>query len=168
MKYSVPIFSTLLVSLTACQYVPYINSTEKGQEIPQNLEQLFGYGANFASEYKNAATETCASYAKLYQEGDWHSGWILALQVTEPNNSCVNSEQAIQILTTLEKQKKIYPELLWLTHVHLSWLKGLEKVNQLKHAYSLKQSQMSELKQERQDLVGKIDALKAIETSIDE
>ena len=173
MKYALLMLAALSVSLTACQPVSRIHSAEKVQETSTNLEQLAEYGVKFASEYKAAATETCTNYTKLYQQGDWRAGWILALQVTEPNNnSCVNSEQAIQILTTLENQKKINPELLWLMHVHLSWLEGLEQqqknVNQLKRAYSLKQSQMSELKQENQDLVEKLEALKAIETSINQ
>ncbi|OQK17339.1 hypothetical protein AU255_05505 [Methyloprofundus sedimenti] len=171
MKCAIFILAALSVSLTACQPVSRVYSVEKAPETSFNFKQLSEYGVKFDSEYKAAATEACTNYTKLYQQGDWRAGWILALQVTEPiKKSCVNSEEAIQILTTLENQNNINPELLWLLRVHLSWLEELKlqskNVNQLKRAISRKQSQMHELEQENQDLVEKLEALKAIETSI--
>ena len=173
MRCSLLLYGALLVSLLGCQHLPSIYAPEKTQATSPKLEQLSKYGAKFAYEYSSAAKETCAKYTQLYQEGDWHAGWILALQVTDTKNKhCLNSKEAIQILTTLESEKKINPELLWLTHVHLSWLGGLEqqakKVSQLKRVISRKRALINELEKENLDLVEKLEALKAIETSINQ
>ncbi len=173
MKCSLLLCGTLLVSLTGCQSLPSNRFVEPVQAIPQNLEQISEYGAKFASEYKGAVKETCTKYTQLYQQGDWRAGWIMALQVTETKlKHCLNSKEAIHILTTLETQKKITPELLWLTQIHLSWLNELElqakKASQIKRAINRKQVQINELKKENQDLVEKLEALKAIETSINQ
>ncbi|WP_221899864.1 hypothetical protein [Bathymodiolus platifrons methanotrophic gill symbiont] len=52
----------------------------------------------------------------------------------------------------------------------MKWLGGLEqqvkKIRQLKRTISRKQSKLTELEKENQDLLQKLEALKAIETSI--
>ena len=56
--------------------------------------------------------------------------------------------------------------------MHLKWLGGLEqqvkKIRQLKRTISRKQSKLTELEKENQDLLQKLEALKAIETSINQ
>ena len=163
----------LLLGLAGCQNFPALYSSAKPQITTEKIEQLSEYGAKFATEYNRAAQKTCTKYTRLYQQGDWRAGWVLALQVSATNNKhCLDNTAAIQILETLESQKKIDPELLWLTQVHLNWLKELEQqtksVSQLKRAANRKQSRVNELVKENQDLVEKLEALKAIETSINQ
>jgi hypothetical protein len=170
MKWFLLLYGVLILNLTGCQNVIRMYSTVK---TPHNVEQLSVYGAEFADEYSSNAKETCTKYKQLYQEGDWSAGWILALQVTgNKNKHCLNSKQAIQILTRLKSEKKINPELLWLTQLHLSWLteqeQKIKEVSQLKSVMSLNQALITELETENQDLVEKLEALKAIETSINQ
>lgn len=173
MKGSLILYSVLLLSLTACQYLPSYHPTDKANLITDEGGQLMSYGAKFANEYNSVATETCTKYKQFYQEGDWRAGWILALQVTDTKKThCLNSKEAIQILTRLETENKINSNLMWLTNVHLSWLDGQEqqakKLRLLKRSISKKKAQLIELKKENVDLVEKLEALKAIETSINQ
>lgn len=173
MKWSLPLYATLLLNLAGCQHFPLLAKADNKQSSPAKLEQLSEYGAKFAREYESAAEETCTKYRQLYQQGDWRAGWTLALQATKTKSKhCLNNKQAIQVLSTLESQQEINPELLWLTQLHLSWLikldKQTKKINQLKRANSRVQTKSIELEKENQDLVEKLDALKAIETSINQ
>lgn len=173
MKWSFLLYAALIIYLTGCQHIPRIYSTDKTQAPVQDVEQLSDYGAKFATEYSDAAKETCVKYKQLYQDGDWRAGWILALQVTgNKNKHCLNSKQARQMLTTLESDKKINTELLWLIQVHQRWLtlqeQKIKKITQLKRVISRKQGLIIELETENQDLMEKLEALKAIETSINQ
>lgn len=173
MKGSLLLYSVLVLSLTACQYLPSYHSINKANPIAVEGGPLMNYGAKFAYEYNSATAETCTKYKQFYQEGDWRAGWILAIQVTDTKNThCLNSKEAIQILTRLETENKLNSNLMWLTNVHLSWLDGQEqqakKLRLLKRSISKKKAQLIELKKENVDLVEKLEALKAIETSINQ
>ncbi|RLA16487.1 MAG: hypothetical protein DRQ62_16150 [Gammaproteobacteria bacterium] len=173
MKWSLLLYGAILVCLSGCQHLPPLYSTQKPPAMHTELAQLMEYGAKFASEYEGATKETCAKYKQLYQQGDWQAGWILALHVTDTKQkNCLNSKQAIQILTTLESDNLINSEIIWLTHIHLNWLAELElqtkKASRIKRLINRKQVQINELKKENQDLVEKLEALKAIETSINQ
>lgn len=173
MKGSLLLCSVLLLNLTACQYLPPYHSTDKANPITFESDQLMNYGAKFAIEYNSAIAETCTKYKQLYQDGNWRAGWILAMQTTgNQGKHCLNSKEAIQILTRLETENKINSNVMWLTNVHLNWLDEQEqqakKLSQLKRSISKKKSQLIELKSENLDLVEKLEALKAIETSINQ
>lgn len=171
MKAPILLHASLLVLLTSCQYLPSYQPTEKVSV--NEFEQLMNYGAEFASNYPSAAEETCTNYKQLYQGGDWRAGWILALHVTDTSSKhCVNRKEAIQILTTLKTENKVNTHLLWLINVQLLWLKEqtqhTKKISQLMRSISKKKAQIIELKEKNQDLEEKLDALKAIETSINQ
>ena len=173
MKCSLLLYVAILVALSGCQNFPVLYPTNKTHVPATTLDQLSLYGAKFAYEYKDAATATCTKYTRLYQQGDWRAGWILALQLSDTKSKqCLSSKQAIQILTTLQSAAKIDPDLMWLTEVHLNWLIELEKkakkVSQLRREISRKQAQVTELEAQNQNLVEKLEALKAIETSINQ
>lgn len=174
MKCSLLLYASLLATLTGCQNYPAFYVTEKAETIEfEEFEEFVNYGAKFAYEYSSALTETCTKYKQLYAEGDWRAGWMLAVYATSTNSqNCLNSKEAIQILTTLETENKINVNLLWLANLHLSWLEGQEKqttkVNQLMWSMNKKKSQLIELKEQNKNLEEKIDALKEIETSINQ
>lgn len=182
MKWSFLFYSAFTVSLLGCQYLPasFAISDKKPPPptpiiIPEPVvhqhEQIVKYGTKFALEYSLAPEETCTKFEKIYQQGDWRAGWVLALQVTENSGKqCLNIKQAVQVLTLLESEKKIDPDLIWLNQYHLRLLHKLQqktkKVSQLNSALRSKKKKIVDLLDENQALVEKLEALKAIETSI--
>ena len=124
-------YCALTFSLLGCQYLPSSHVENRGlpaKPVANKLEQTVEFGVNFAYEYSKTPKDTCIKYKKLYQDGDWRAGWVLALYVNKTGNqSCIDSKQAVLILTALESEKKINPELLWLTQIHLSWLTEQEQ-----------------------------------------
>jgi len=179
MKRSFIFYSALVLNLVGCQHLPLTSMQPSPQaKTDSKLEQLLKFGANFADEFNKNPNQACKKFIKLHQEGDWRASWILALTANKNNSEhCLNSEDAIQILTTLKSQNKIYPELAWLNQFHLQLLSKIqdktEKVTQLHDTIGSKrytnknqQQLIDELKKENQDLKGKLEALKNIETKI--
>ncbi|NOQ14880.1 MAG: hypothetical protein GQ583_10455 [Methyloprofundus sp.] len=135
------------------------------------LEQAVRYGTNFAYEHSKASDETCVKYKKLYEQGDWRAGWVLALHVNETHAQfCLNDKEAILILTRLESEKKINPELIWLNQYHLRLLQAVQKktrqISQLQYSIRSIKQQVTELEKKNKEQFEKLEALKAIETSI--
>ena len=167
-------YCALTFSLLGCQYLPpsHIENRElPAKPVANKLEQTVEFGVNFAYEYSKTPKDTCIKYKKLYQDGDWRAGWVLALHVNETGNqSCLDSKQAVLILTALESEKKINPELIWLSQYHLRLLKKLqqttEKVKKLQHVVRRNEQKATDLKKENKEQLEKLEALKAIETSI--
>ncbi len=176
MNRSIIFYIALTINLYGCQHFPLTNIQPAPQaKTNSKLEQLLKFGANFAHEFNENPTLTCTKFIKLHQEGDWRASWVLALTANKNNSEhCLNSEDAIKILTTLESRNKIYPELSWLNQFHLQLLNKIqnktEKVTQLHDTIGFKrytnknqQQLIDELKEENQDLKEKLEALKNID-----
>ncbi len=180
MKWTVVLFCVVTVSLIGCQsassFFPFAEKEKeiiKPKPIVHKHEQIIEYGAKFAEVYDKAPEETCKKYNKAFQQGDWRAGWVLALQVSEnAKNQCLNINQTVKMLTTLESEKRIDPDLIWLNQNHLLLLQKLQqetiKLNQLNALLRNNKQKLVDLEAKNQDLTEKLEALKAIETSIHE
>ncbi len=174
MKWFLFCYSALTFSLLGCQqFSPsYVDKTQRLPEPEINeLKRTVSYGANFALEYNIFPKDTCTKYKKLYEEGNWRAGWVLALHVNATNDQpCLEEKEAIAILTTLESEKRIDPELIWLSQYHLRLLQKLQKqtkrISRLERSINSNERQTSDLKKQNQEQLEKLEALKAIETSI--
>ncbi len=179
MNRSLIFYSILALNLFGCQHLPLTSMQPTTNLNADNkLELLLKFGADFAKDFNNNPKQTCAKFIQLHQEGDWRASWVLALTANKTHSeNCLNSEDAIQILTTLESRNRIYPELAWLNQFHLQLLSKIqektEKVTQLhdtigfkRHTSEDQQQLIADLKKENRDLIEKLEALKNIETSI--
>ncbi|BCG63300.1 MAG: hypothetical protein methR_P0999 [Methyloprofundus sp.] len=181
----------LFLSLSACQVplpwpaieepTPPIEQ-EPRQLTPSQLEQLMAYSANFTSDYAKEPKNTCAKYKKLHQQGDWFASWVLAYNTPKSGrNTCLKTKEIISILTALETNKQLATELLWFNQYYLQLNKTLKSKSrriyrlqriinknkqQLDDRQLENQQQIEDLQLENQDIKEKLDALKAIETSI--
>lgn len=168
-------YSILALALSACQYLPAEKKVEepiqqKVQEVSE-LEQIIQYGAEFATEYKQDKKQACAKYLKLYEQGDWRAGWVLALQ-SDPTKAlpCLKTKESVQILKELESKNQINPDLLWLNQAYLRLLdkqrKQTKKIRWYRSSVSRHKKQINALKKQNKNQLEKLEALKAIETSI--
>lgn len=171
-------YSSLVFGLLGCQLlapplppVPEAKVRHDPKKITSELELAIKYGAIFASEYMQDAKETCAKYKQRYEQGDWRAGWVLALQVDKTSvQSCLKTNEAMLILATLETENKIHSDLRWFNQYHLQQLylqqQQTKKIRYLKSSIRRYKKQVSELKEENEVQLKKLEALKAIETSI--
>lgn len=174
-------FIILTLTLFGCQHISTtMQPVAKNKE--DRLEELLRFGSEFAKQFNRDPKQTCAKYIQLHQDGEWRASWVLALTANKTKSEhCLNSEDAIQILTTLESQGKMYSELKWLNQFHLQLLNKIQqKSSQLSDTVDSSQKrrknqrlskkglkrQIVELREENKDLNDKLDALKNIEKDI--
>ena len=157
-----------------CQHFAPVNEVEVQQNTvyeESQLEQVVKYGAIFANEYIQDAKGSCAKYTQLHRQGDWRAGWVMAMHVGgSKTKACLKKKEAVTILTTLESEKKIPLDLLWLSQYHLRLLvkqrKYIKQISRLRSSAARYKKQINDLKDENKSQLEKIEALKAIETSI--
>jgi hypothetical protein len=174
--------SLLVFSLSACSVMPF-STDDEVPVIPtqQNeFETLIRYGEKFTLAFEKKPLPTCRKYIKRHRKGDWRAAWVLALAVAKRNSAlCLNVKDAISTLTTLTRQKKMLPHFRWLTQFHLRQLRLLQKrdkkISQLikinntnKKELNENKQRMNELNLENISLSKKLNALKAIEFSINQ
>ncbi|MEE9338966.1 MAG: hypothetical protein V3U87_12885 [Methylococcaceae bacterium] len=165
------VISCTLLTLQGCQSVGLNPKDEQLQQDPNQLEQLAKFGSDFALQLDAKPKITCKKYIKLHKNGDWRASWVLALTVVQPENiQCVNTNDAILVLTTLELQNKINSDLIWLNQSYLALLFKLQEnkktINLLNQNISDSAEHSSSLEEEKEELSEKIEALKNIETNI--
>lgn len=176
MKWFLLCCCTLTFSLAGCQYLPSSMRSEEQSEVapePDVYEQehTIMYGANFAIQYNKNPDQTCLKYKQLFEQGYWRAGWVLALHVNETNTqSCLSRAEAVVMLETLESEKKINSEFIWITQNHLRVLQKLQQatknMGKLKRSVRLYKKKVTELDALNQEQLEKLEALKAIATSI--
>lgn len=178
----------LTISLSGC-YQPRPNLSLSDNTFPQNnyFEQLAKYGSDFATELEAEPESACNKYQQLHQKGDWRAGWVLALTIAQAKNKqCINTDDAIDVLTELESQQKINPDLIWLNQSYLQLLYKTKEsdsiINKLNKTISTSRKQTSyleeekidleeeniDLEEEKEELSDKLEALKEIETNINQ
>lgn len=176
MKWFLCCYCALTFSLAGCQYLPSsLGSKEQAGNVHElevhELEYTAMYGANFAIQYNNNPELACIKYKQLFDQGYWRAGWVLALHVVETNKqSCLSGAEAILILATLESEQKINSELVWINQNHLRLLQKLQRttknMGKLKRSIRQYKKQTAELEKLNQEQFEKLEALKAIATSI--
>jgi hypothetical protein len=67
MKWSLPLYATLLLNLAGCQYFPLLAKADNKQSSPAKLEQLSEYGAKFAREYESELVDFFCLFIQLNQ-----------------------------------------------------------------------------------------------------
>ncbi|MCF6203216.1 MAG: hypothetical protein L3J59_06015 [Methylococcaceae bacterium] len=159
--------------LQGCQSVDFNPKDEHPQQNPSQFEQLAKFGSDFALQLDAKPKITCKKYIQLHKNGDWRASWVLALTTVQPENiQCVNINDAILVLTTLELQNKINPDLIWLNQSYLALLFKLQEnkktISLLNQSISNSSEHSSSLEEEKKELSKKIEALKNIETNINQ
>ncbi len=176
MKWFLLCCCALASSLAGCQSFPSSMKSEAPLEVapePEVYEQehTIMYGVNFASQYNKSPDQTCLKYKQLFEKGYWRAGWVLALHVKETNTqSCLSRADAMMMLETLESEKKINSEFIWITHNHLRLLQQLQQatknMGKLKRSVRYYKKKVTKLEALNEEQLEKLEALKAIATSI--
>lgn len=126
------------------------------------------YYANLTGNHRQTV---CHKLRKLYQQdqGPWQAGWLLAYSFSG-EKSCISHAQRRSILQLLQDQAVLNPQLKWL---NTSYIQTLDTIDALKARNTSlsdkmmqKDSQQQQLQQENALLKSQIQALKAIEKTL--
>lgn len=126
------------------------------------------YYANLTGKHRQTV---CHKLSKLYQQdqGSWQAGWLLAYSFSG-EKSCISHEQRRSILQSLHDQPVLNPQLKWLNTAYIQTLDIIDALKARNASLSdkivQKNSQEQHLQQENALLKSQIQALKAIEKTL--
>ncbi len=165
------IFVSFLVAIfsvcSGCQLQPttaptsVIKASELGEH--ENTNNFFIKGMHLAELDKAQQQIQCEQLKLKYQtKPEWQTAWLLVYPLNDDFH-CLSLNETIDYLQTLVASTEIYPQLAWLNKNQLKILKQLLKYQ--KKSISLRR-QLKEAQKRLKEVNSKIQALKAIETSI--
>lgn len=181
-----PLFKLTLLSviftIQGCQllsknelFAP-VQVVEDKENISQNqIYQLFQQGHQYSKLSTEEQKTICSRLAIDYQEfTDWQTGWILVYALNNGFN-CLDLNTSLKTLTEIQAQQDPKLPLNWLNNRQIKLFKNLVDANTLqltndklrKSNQTLKKRLMKK-ELELKELSSKIQALKVIETSINQ
>jgi ATP-dependent Lon protease len=164
------LFILLTLTIQGCQFQ---NTRQSSPETPSEQEQiyrLFRQGRQYAELNKDVQQTICKRLKKDYQtQADWQTAWLLVYSLNTKFN-CVSQNETLALLKAINTALEPEGLLLWLNK---NQLQSLNEINNLQSNINKQQNknnrlknQLAVTKKQLEEVNSKIQALKAIETSI--
>lgn len=167
---------SIILSTQACQLFTQKKLTPQAHIEPSNQEQAFNILAQGMQYYKLDEQQQLAKCKEVKLDykikPSWQTAWLLTYSLNDEFR-CLNLDKTLELLNSIQIMPGVNPQLLWLNKNQIQLFIKLNKLHQLptKLYRSRKQNnnlqnQLNETEIQRQKALSKIQALKAIETSI--
>ena len=175
MPYLLPIFLILtLLTVQGCQLMP-IHSIANESTQEQNQDQILSLlrqGSRYSDLSKKEQQTVCKRLTLDYQQhNDWQTAWLLIYSLNN-NFKCVNLSKTITLLKSIQADIAVNPSLQWLNIQQLQLLNKHQSLQTRNNRYLRKNShlktQLNEAEIQLQNVISKIQALKVIETTINQ
>lgn len=171
-------FLSILLGSQACQLNTRNNLIPKTKSViqPVNQEQIYHLlmqGMHYYNLDKKQQQAKCKELQLDYEsKPDWQTAWLLVYSLNDEFN-CLRLDKTLELLNSIQIMPGVNPQLLWLNENQLKLFTKLNKLHKLptqlnqsrKYNNNLR-NKLSEAELQRQQAISKIQALKAIETSI--
>jgi hypothetical protein len=136
------------------------------------IHSLLQLGKQYRKLSKEGLPDACKQLELDYlHQKDWQSAWLLVYLLNEDFN-CVNQTKTLKLLKAIQSDKEFSTYLKWLNHnqiVLITKLISLQtKNNNFKKKNNALATQLNEAETQLQDVISKIQALKVIETTINQ
>jgi len=167
------LFILFTLTILGCQTFDPFQSSPKTEETPSEQEQIYRLlrqGRSYAELNKPVQQSLCKRLKKDYQtQADWQTAWLLVYALNADFN-CANQKETLTLLKSINTSLEPDALLLWLNKNQLHSLNDINSLQstikkQLRKNNTLK-NQLAITKKELEEVNAKIQALKAIETSI--
>jgi len=167
------LFILLTLTIQSCQTFNPFQSSENTIEMLNEQEQIYHLlrqGRSYAELNKPVQQTLCKRLKKDYQtQADWQIAWLLIYSLNADFN-CINQKETLVLLKAINTTLEPDALLLWLNKNQLQSLNEINSLQnnikkQKKKNNSLK-NQLAVTEKELEEVNSKIQALKAIETSI--
>ncbi len=168
----------ILLSNQACQFTTPKNTkitqkTNKQLVNQKQVYQILDQGMIYYNFDKQKKAAECKKLKQKYKnKPDWQTAWFLVYSLNTEFR-CLRLGRTLELLNSIQIMPGVYPQLLWINENQLQLHQKLNKLHKLpiKLNRTLKQNnnlqnQLNETEIQRQEAISKIQALKAIETSI--
>lgn len=166
-----------IVTIQGCQLLPPSHLLPKVKFTEAELEQdqiyrLLRQGNRYSALTNEERDVVCKRLKLDYQEhGDWQTAWLLVYSLNSHFN-CINFKQSIILLKTIQAKNDFNLHLKWLNNNQLQLLNKLNRLQSRNNIFQRKnnnlKSKLNEAEIQLQDVISKIQALKIIETTINQ
>ena len=148
-----------------------VAETETDRQHDQ-IHSLLRLGKQYSKLSKEGLQDACKQLELDYlHQKDWQSAWLLVYLLNEDFN-CVNQAKTLKLLKAIQSDKEFSTSLKWLNHNQIELITKLislqTKNNNFKKKNNNLEKQLNETETQLQDVVSKIQALKVIETTINQ
>lgn len=145
------------------------SEAEKGHD---QMFSLLRQGKRYSELSKQEQRVVCKQLTLDYQQHkDWQTAWLLIYALNQ-NFTCVSQSDTVILLQKIEKNTEVSPSLQWLNTNQIELLKKLNTLQIKVNSFQIKnhnlKSQLNEAEEQLQDVISKIQALKVIETTINQ
>lgn len=157
------LFISLFLMSQGCQslnaYMPDLSSQDSIVD-QQQLTNLILQGMQYQELNKQQQKARCITLKQKYQQRpEWQTAWLLVYSLNS-NLRCLSLNKTLGLMKTIQNMPSIHPQVLWLNKYQIQLIKTLKQSNN-----NLK-NQLNETERQLQQVISKIQALKAIETNI--
>jgi len=176
MPYLLPIFTVLtLLTVQGCQFMPTKRALSNVSTQEQNQDKILSL-LRQGNRYSNLSTKEQQAVCKrltldYHQHEDWQTAWLLIYSLNN-NFKCVNLNKTIALLKSIQTDITVNPSLQWMNIQQLKLLHKHQSLQLRNNKYLRKNShlktQLNEAEIQLQNVISKIQALKVIETTINQ
>ncbi len=172
----------IVVTSSGCQLLTDIHSTfydttDDSVKVPakfkiQQLYPLLEDSTVYSSMSVKQQKIICEQLKSAYKiQKDWQTAWLMAYSVNQ-NFTCLSLVDTLNILTKIQQQQPPASPLYWLNIHQINLLNKLSylqsKNKKFKRKNKLLKENLNKTTLQLQDIVSKIQALKIIETTINQ
>jgi len=163
-------FIILILSIQGCQFLNTLQSSTATPSEQEQIYRLLQQGRSYAELNKSVQQTLCERLKKDYQtQADWQTAWLLVYSLNATFN-CVSQNETEALLKAINTALEPEGLLLWLNKNQLQSLNEINslqsKINKQQRKNSRLKNQLTAAKKQLEEVNAKIQALKAIETSI--
>ena len=164
------LFIVLILTTQGCQLLNTFQSPSAAASEQEQIYRLLQQGRRYAELDEPVQQTICTRLKKDYQtQADWQTAWLLVYSLNTTFN-CVNQNETQDLLKAINTALEPEGLLLWLNR---NQLQSFNEINSLQSKISKQQRKNNRLKnklavakKQLEEVNAKIQALKAIETSI--
>ncbi len=159
-------------SLSHTQDPEYSVEKQVNQKMNQDLGQLFSTGIEYSRLPKAQQQLICKQLKNEHKtQNDWKTAWLLTSSLNS-NFNCISLPKALSLLKSIQAALEPTHYLYWQNKNKIQLLKNLSRLksknkNIRQKNHDLKQK-LNETEVQLQDIISKIQALKVIETTINQ
>jgi len=166
----------IILTTQGCQLIPSYQSfkqkTTKAELDQDQINRLFRQGNRYNKLSKEEKKVVCKHLNQDYQKvADWQTAWLLVYSLNDDFN-CVNLKDTLILLKVIQANKNLNTPLQWLNANQIKVLNKLNRLQTKNNKFQRKNNslkgKLNEAEIQLQDVIAKIQALKVIETTINQ
>jgi len=172
----------MLFTLPGCQFLavfktPFNHNDKPDYPVKVDSKQdptlqLLALGNKYSAQSEQQQHALCKQLKLEYEtQKEWQKAWLLIYSLNS-NFNCISMSKSLHLLQSIQKPLKSEMPLYWLNNKQIQLLKSISYLQVKNKKIKLKNShlkdQLNKVESQLQEITSKIQALKIIETTINQ